>query len=289
MIRYFKRAFKITNENIILATPLVLFLFLLSIYLEIAKNAPQNIQASVLLLFTILFMLSAFFAGWFYMVQRAIDLDKAEFIIDEDKSKASFNLIKEIPVGIGEYFLSFIGGFILYTALILLGAFCTYKIGLHFIGNIGITLDQLKAAFGSSEAMKALVTSMSAAELIKLNTWNMLFLGVSAFYSFITMFWAPQVIRYTKNPLIALLKAIRFILRKPLGSIILFIYISFINFMVSFVNAISAVNPILYFFSMLLYFYFIVYIIVLIFLYYDREIEEKENNSDSGSDSFGEE
>lgn len=289
MIKYFQRAFKITNENIILTTPLVLFLFLLSIYLEVAKNAPQNVTASILLIFTIIFMVSAFFAGWFFMVQKAVDLDKSEFIMDEDKSKASFHLIKEIPVGIGEYFLSFIGAFILYCIFLFLLVFATYEIGLHFIGNIGITLAQLKTAMASSTAMKALVTSMSVEDLARLNSWNILILVVTVFYSFITMFWPVQIIKHTKNPFIAFLKSINAIIKKPLEAVVLFIYISIVNFIISFINAIATMNPLLYFISMLIYFYFLVYIVVLIFLYYDREIKEEENNSDSGSDSIGQE
>lgn len=286
MIKYFQRAFKITNENIILTTPMVLFLFLLSIYMGIAKNAPTSLFSSILLLLTIVLMISAFFAGWFYMVKKAVDLDKNVLIVDEEKSKASFQLLKEIPVGIGEYFLSFIGAFILYCGLILGVMLLTYAVGIHFIGKIGLSLEQLRLAMTSSAAMKALVKSMPMDELARLNAWNILVLIVSVVFSFITMLWPVQIIKDTKNPLIAFFKSIQSIFKNPLGAIILFVYISFVNFIVSFLNAISTLNPILYFFSMLIYFYFLVYIVVLVFLYYDREIEAK-NNSNSGSDSIG--
>lgn len=253
----------------------------------IAKNAPTNLPASILLLLTIVLMISAFFAGWFYMVKKAIDLDKGEAIIDEEKSKASFLLLKEIPIGIGEYFPSFIGAFILYCGLILGVMLITYAVGIHFIGKLSLTLEQLRSAMDSSAAMKSLVTSMPVAELAKLNAWNLLVLFVSVFFSFITMLWPVQIIKDTKNPLLAFFKSIKSIFKNPLGAVVLFIYISFVNFVISFVNAISTLNPILYFFSMLIYFYFLVYIVVLVFLYYDREIEEK-NNSNSGPDSVGE-
>lgn len=292
MIKYFKRAFKITNDNIILTTPLVLFLFLLSIYIGIAQSAPVNIVSFVLLFVTVLFMISAFFAGWFYMVKRAVDLDSMEFLVEEDRAKASFDLIKEIPFGIGDYFLSFVGAAILYTALIVLLVFSGFKVGMHYIGDIGVNVEQLKIAFGSSAAMKTLVSSLTGEQLIKLNAWNILFLVVTSIFSFLTMFWPVEIVVKTKNPLVALFKSITAILKKPLSAIILFLYISFVNFVISFLNAFSSINPILYFISMLLYFYFIVYVVVLIFLYYDREILLKEENKDqgdsrSGADSIG--
>lgn len=301
MIKYFSRAFKITNENIILTTPLVLFLFLLSIYLGVAQRAPENLASAALLLITILFMLSAFFAGWFFMVKKAIDLDKQEFIIDEDKAKASFGLIKEVPVGIGEYFFSFIGAFILYSGLLVLLSFISYQLGLHFIGKVGVSLVQLKAAFESTMAMKTLVSSLSTEQLAKLNAWNFLVMSVMAVYSFITMFWAAQIVSKTKNPFIAFFQSIRFTFKNFLSALVIFVYISFINFTVSLINAFAMINPIIYFISMLIYFYFVVYVVVLVFLYYDREnnkqIEDKianesennlpEGNSDSGGDGDG--
>lgn len=294
MIKYFGKAFKVTNENIILTTPLVLFLFLLSLYLGVAQKAPVNNASVILLSFTILFMLSAFFAGWFFMVKRAIDLEKLEFVADEDKAKASFALLKEIPIGIGEYFIPFIGALILYSVIFLVLLFAAFKFGMHFIGNIGLSLDQLKLAFNSPEAMKHLVSTLSTAQLTKLNSWNFLFLSIVSFFSFITMFWSVQIVSGTKNPILGFVKSINFLFKNFLGSVVLFVYISIINFVVSLINAFSTINPIVYFISMIIYFYFLVYIVVLIFLYYDRQSnktlgEKIQSNSDSGSDSIGQE
>lgn len=289
MIKYFGKAFKVTNDNIILTTPLVLFLFLLSIYLGIAKNAPETIPAAILLLVTIWCMLGAFFAGWLFMTKKAIELDKQEFIIDEDKAKASFRLIKEFPVGIGEYFFSFLGGIILYIILVAILSFAAYEIGIHFIGKTGVNLLQLKEALDSPAAMKALISSLTHTQMIKLNAWNFLILSAMIVFSFITLFWCPQIVMKNKNPFIAFFQALSFTFKNFFSSVILFVYISFINTIVSLINAVSVINPILYFISMLIYFYFVVYVIVLIFLYYDNENNLKEeNNSNCGSDSIGE-
>lgn len=294
MIKYFGKAFKITNDNIILATPLVLFLFLLSIYMGVAKNAPETLPAAILLLVTILFMLSAFFAGWLYMVKKAINLSKQEFIVDEDKAKASFGLLKELPVGIGEYFLPFIGALILYLALVALFAVISYQLGIHFIGKVGISLLQIKEALASTAAMKALITSLSVEELAKINAWNFLFLGVSSLFSFITMFWGAQIVINNKNPLVSFFQALKFTFKNFLSALILFFYISVINFGVSMLNAFSGIHPIVYFISMLIYFYFVVYIVVLVFLYYDSENNKDlpnkiEGDCNCGSDSVGKE
>lgn len=275
MIKYFSKAFKITNENIILTTPLVLFLFLLSIYLGIAQNIPENIISILLLVITTLFMLAAFFAGWLFMVRKAVELDKKELTDSEEKAKASFSLLKDIPSGIGEYFLPFIGAIILYTIFSLIVLIVAYKLGIHFIGKIDLDMLKIRMAMESPAAMKTLISSLSVQELTRLNLWNLLFLTVMAMISFSTMLWAPEIILRTKNPFIAFFKALLFTFKNLLTAIILFIYISFLNFTVSLLNAVSTVNPILYFVSMLIYFYFVVYVIVLVFLYYESENKSK--------------
>lgn len=294
MIKYFSKAFKITNENIILTTPLVLFLLLLSIYLGIAKNAPETLASAILLIITIWFMFSAFHAGWFFMVKKAIDLNKKEFIIEEDKAKASFALIKEVPVGIGEYFLSFAGWQILYLGLLLLLLFIGYQIGLHFIGKIGLDLEQVKLAFSSPETMKAMVTSLTKTQLIKLNEWYLLLMATLTVFSFIPMFWPAQIIMKNKNPFIAFFQSLYFLFKNFWASIILFIYILFINFFVFLISFIAQINVILYFLSILISFYFFVYVVVLVFLYYDSEqdkmcAEKTESSCNCGPDSSGEE
>lgn len=275
MIKYFSKAFRVTNDNIILATPLVLFLFILSIYLGVAKNAPATIPTYILLILTTFFMVSAFLAGWFFMVKRAIDLDKIDFIIDEDKARASFGLMRELTLGVGEYFLSFAFGLILYIGLMVLVIFLAYQAGIHFIGKVDIDVLALKMAFSSQESLKSLVHSLTKEQLFRLNLWNLLIIGTTSFFSFITMFWPAHVIIKNKNSFIAFFQSFKFLIRNLLSSIILFVYISIVNFMVSLLNAISAVHPIVYFISMLAYFYFVVYVVVLVFLYYDSENNPK--------------
>lgn len=303
MIKYFLKAFKITNENIILTTPLVLFLFILTIYLGVAKTAPANIFSLALLLLTILFMLSAFFAGWFYMVKKAIDIDRVEFIIEEEKAKASFGLLKDFPSGIGEFFLPLNGGIILYSILFVAFLFLAYFIGQHYIGDFGLGLDALKNALKSTDAMKSLLGSLSSEQLVKMNAWNFLVMGTTSLFSFITMFWTAEIIYNTKNPFWAFFKSLKFTFKNFLSSLILFVYISFVNFAVSLINALSTSNTILYFISMLIYFYFVVYIIVLVFLYYGSEktstveyyitdetqVDSVKDNCGGGTDSLGQE
>lgn len=299
MIKYFSRAFKISNDNIILTTPLLLFIIMVVFYLGVVRIIPENIFSFGLIAITTLFMLSAFFAGWLFMVKKAIELDKQKFETVEDKAKSSFGLIKEIPAGVGEYFFPILGGLLLYGSLTFVFMLLTYKLGAHFIGKVEFDPVDLKAALSSSAQMKAFVSTLSVEQLVKLNEWNLLIMASITTFSFITMFWAVEILNRTKNAFVAFFKSLGFLFKNLLTSIILFVYVSIINFLVSLLGTFASINPILHFFATLVYFYFVVYVVVLIFLYYDSEctkqITEKacepeaQDNCDSGADSVGQE
>ncbi len=295
MLKYFKQAFKITNQNIILTTPLILFLFLLSIYLEVARNAPATILAMVLLIVTTLFMLAAFFAGWFNMVKKAVDLEKQEFFAEEEKARASFGLLKELPAGLGEYFLSFIGGIILYFILFAVLSLISYKVGVHFLGKIDLTQNELRTILSSTDA-RMVISSIPAQKLAKLEIWYLLFLVVMTIHYFLTMFLAPEIVIRSKNPIIAFGRSVTFLFKNFLPTLGLFLYVNVVSFAASLViNGIMLLHFIPNFItalvSMLIYFYFIVYVIVLVFLYYDSEnckqIGKGEDNCNNGTDSLG--
>lgn len=292
MIKYFQKAFKITGENIILTTPLILFLFLLSIYLEVAKNAPANLFSMLLLLVTTLFMLAAFSAGWFYMVKKAVDIDKQEFLVPEERAKASFGLLKEFSAGIGEYFLSFIGGIMLYFVLFMVLSLISYKLGIHFLGKIDLSATELQTVLNASDVRSALAI-FPTNRLAKLEIWYLIFLVVMTIHYFLTLFLAPAIVNGVKNPIAAFVKSLKFLFKNFVGALILFLYVNVVSFVASLLisgltllrfipNFITALA------SMLIYFYFIVYVIVLVFLYYDSQsTKTTESYCSSGSDSVG--
>lgn len=288
MLKLFKNAFKITNEGIILATPLILFIWLITIYLTFAKGVVDTLPEAVSAVITLLCMVGAFCAGWFYMVKESIVLSKKEFILDEDRAKEILNLIKKIPAGIGKYFLSFIGMSLITLGIFAIFAICIYKLGMHFIGSIDFTAEQIKNAMSSPQDMKVFLDSLSIEQLYKLGNWNLLFMAASTLMSYMLMLWIPEIIYQTQNPLLALFKSIKKLFVKFGKSIALFLYLTLLNLVISFANTFSLLHPVIYMLMMIAYFYFLVYVIVLIFYYYDSEFNnkpEEESNSDSRSNS----
>lgn len=275
MFKLYKDTIKITNDNIILATPLILFMWILSLYLGFSKTAVNSVGLMLLSSVTVVFMTGAFFAGWFFMVKKAVLLSKQVFVLDSDKAKATFNLFKAIPTGIGEYFLSFLGMIVTSVIIVAVVGSAVFKLGMLIIGPLDIDPVLAKNVLTSANDMKIFLDSLTFEQLIKLNNWNLLFLAATSITSFLVMLWIPEIVFKTKNPFKALLNSVKKIFQKPAKALKLFIFMSVLNFVLSFINTFSIINPILYFIMMVVYFYFIVYLVVLIFSYYDREFEEQ--------------
>lgn len=276
MFKLFKNAFNLTNEGILLAIPLILFMWVLTIYIRFAKTVVDTIPEALSALITLLCMTGAFFAGWFYMVKKSIELSKKEFVLDEDRARELVNLAKSIPTGIGKYFLSFIGLSLLTIIIFALFGGLFYKLGMHYIGSIDFTAEQIRGAMASPEDMKAFLNSLTNEQIYKLGSWNLLLMAGTSLMSFLLMLWIPEIIYKTTNPFFALFKSLKKLFVKFHKSLALFIYLTFLNIVISFANTFAVLHPLIYMTLMIIYFYFLVYVVVLIFSYYDKEFNREE-------------
>ncbi len=274
MRKLFRETFSITNDNIIISFPLILFMWILTLYISFSSQSVNSLPLLILSSVTVLVMMSAFFAGWFYMIKKAVKLSKQVFVLDTDRAKATFNLIKTLPAGIGKYFLSYLGMIIIAAFIVFITGVCVFQLGIHIIGKLDLNPEQLKNVLSSAADMKAFLDSLSFEQLVKLNNWNLLFLAATTVTSFLFMLWVPEIAFCNRNPLTALVFSVRKLFAKFAKSLKLFIFITILNFVLSFINTFSMFQPILYFIMTVVYFYFLVYVVMLIFLYYDREFGE---------------
>lgn len=274
MFKLYKDAVKIANDNIILATPLILFMWLLSLYLGISKMSGNSLPIFLLSCTTVIFMTAAFFGGWFNMVKKAIKLSKEIFVLDTDKARATLDLMKKIPSGIGKYFWSFLGLIALVLVMMSIIMPLIMKLGLIIVGPLGLDPSSMKDIFASPDGVKVFIESLSGEQVIKLFKMEMIFVAFSAIFSYLFMLWIPEIVYATKNPFKAIFKSIKKVFKKPWKLFKLFIFTWSLNLVLSFANTFSLINPIIYFIMMILYFYFIVYLVVLLFLYYEREFTE---------------
>ena len=270
MLQLFKNSFKTTNACIILATPLIIFLSILSWYYKYAVVAIDTTPKLILAIITIFVMLSGFMAAWLYMAKKTISLSRKIFVFDKDRAKALWALVLSLPKGIGRLFLPSIGVISIYILIYtLIFSGIGYIVG-KFIGTIDFSELDYQSIFLFGQEFANKISELSQNELLVLQCWYILALVSIAVVSFITMLWIPEIVYTEKVSFEALYYSIIKIFTHLKNSIILYLYIVFLVVLISILNTFLMFNPILYFIVLLLFYYFLVYIVVLLFSYYEQ-------------------
>lgn len=270
MLQLFKNSFKTTNDCIILATPLIIFLSILSWYYKYAVVAIDTTPKLILASITIFVMLSGFMAAWLYMAKKTISLSRKIFVFDKDRAKALWALVLSLPKGIGRLFLPSIGVISIYILIYtLIFSGIGYIVG-KFIGTIDFSELDYQSIFLFGQEFANKISELSQNELLVLQCWYILALVSIAVVSFITMLWIPEIVYTEKVSFEALYYSIIKIFTHLKNSIILYLYIVFLVVLISILNTFLMFNPILYFIVLLLFYYFLVYIVVLLFSYYEQ-------------------
>ncbi len=270
MLQLFKNSFKTTNDCIILATPLIIFLSILSWYYKYAVVAIDTTPKLILAIITIFVMLSGFMAAWLYMAKKTISLSRKIFVFDKDRAKALWALVLSLPKGIGRLFLPSIGVISIYILIYtLIFSGIGYIVG-KFIGTIDFSELDYQSIFLFGQEFANEISELSQNELLVLQCWYILALVSIAVVSFITMLWIPEIVYTEKVSFEALYYSIIKIFTHLKNSIILYLYIAFLIVLISILNTFLMFNPILYFIVLLLFYYFLVYIVVLLFSYYEQ-------------------
>ncbi len=253
------KVLEITNKYISIATPLILYSLLSSVYLAISANGGKLIH---LIFAIILFFLmtGAFIAGWFNMIKIAITIPDKE---------NQLSIITDFVSGVGEYFLPSCGLLLISFIIMGLVSFGFYYLGLTTIGSPDITTDSLTKAMQSQEALKTFVASLSVEQLTKLSLWNILILISMIVGYFILFLYPPALFFENKNPIKALWISLKNLLSKQIfRTTFIYLTILILNFILSILSTVLGGNIIVHLILTLLNFYFITAVGIGIFYYY---------------------
>lgn len=276
MASVIKKAFDITRDNIVTAQPLIVFLLIIS--LTTVGLAQQSNKIAFIIFFISNFLLTtAFLAGWFYMVKKTVLLSKVEYEKPEERTAASFDLLKDFFPGVSAYFVPVTVVFLIY---VLLSAGIIYLVGVEwgfrYLTSHNVHLTKIyQAALQSQQALEKYLYSMTFGQIQAINIWMMAVTFAAAVYSFLTLFWFPALFYMEKinflSPFTSFWKNIKFLFKNFLGALGIMCFLSILNFAVFMVNAVFSINIILSVIAFFIMFYFATYYIILIFLYYDTK------------------
>lgn len=282
------KSFGITWRNLILTQPFILFMLIFSILSGGLAGVMRNNAAFIVCTLSLLLLITAFLAGWFYMTKKTISFDLDDTTEADDKAYKSFGLVKQFFPGVGEYFLPVTLLGILYLLFTLCVVFLAFKLGIKYIGMPDIDIAKLNAAADSSRDMQAYFSTLPYDKVLSIVKWVSYSFLIAIGIQFFTMWWIPALFYNTKNPLKAFLLGIKFLFRKFGASLGIMLFLMMFNFFISFVTTVSGQNIMLSLLSLLLFFYYATYYIVLIFLYYGQNGEHSAKDYIySGDDGDG--
>ena len=271
-----KKAFDITKENIVTAQPLIVFLLVIS--LTSVGLAQQSNKIAFIIFFISNFLLTtAFLSGWFYMVKKTIELSKVKYARVEEKSAASFDLLKDFFPGVSAYFVPVTVIILIY---VLLSACIVYFVGIDwgfgYLSSNNIHPDKIyQTALQSQQALEKYLYSMTFAQIRAINIWMMALTCAVTLFNFVTMFWFPAIFYIEKinfwTPFVSFWKSLKFLFKNFFGAFGIMCFLSVLNFIVFMINAIFSINIILSVIAFFIMFYFATYYVILIFSYYDTK------------------
>lgn len=277
MRELFKDAVKITNYNIILAIPLIVFIKVLDLYSLFSRYNIDSMPKFLIASITVLFMFGVFCAGWFNMVEGAVQLSKKVFVLDTDRAKATMNLFRKFPEGVGKFFLSFVGVYIIFLFIQAIATPLVYLLGVNIIGGLDDASMQhlqelaINSELTANQGMPAFIDKLSVEQIIFFGKWSLLFMSITSIVMYLLMLWIPEIICCSPNPLIALCKSLGKLFKDFFVTVRMFLILWFVGFVLLFINTFAVINPIAYIIMSIIMFYFSLYLVVLVFLYFDRK------------------
>ncbi len=275
MFKLFKDSFKVTNNCIILATPLIIFLSILGWYFTYTMSAVDNMAKLILAIITSIIMISGMLAAWLYMAKKTLSISKRVILFENERMKAFLEILSSLPNGIGRLFLSILGAVIIYIALFVSGTMLISFITTNFIANIDFfSIFDIDSLFVTSKELFDEIAMLSNNELLAINCWYALMLIFSTIISFLTILWIPEIVYTEKNPIKALYNSVIKLVTTFPKTLLLYVYIATLTIFISILNTLLMFNPFLFFLVLVLYYYFLVYIVVLLFSYYEQNFIE---------------
>ena len=276
MLKLFKDCFKITNDCIILVTPLIIFLSILSWYVNFAFNSIDDATKLLLGVVTLFVMFCGFFASWIYMIKKTITLSKKVYIFDNDRAKDLQQLIIALPKGIGKLILPIMCTVSIYI-FIYFGLYCILNFFISkYVGYIDFSEIDFDAISLSSKELLETVNDFDLSDMKIFALWYFSSAILVNFVTFLTILWIPEIVYSTKNAIKALFSSIKKVFMNFKSVLCLYLFIFVIVKLLSIINTILLLVPILYFFVLIITYYFIVYLVVLLFTYYELNFAKEE-------------
>lgn len=263
-VKYFIDAFSYTNRNFLLLTLVILFVFGVSMYVMISTVKGANALITLLI---VILISSAMAAGFFYSLKKSIDYEQIK-IADENNMPSTIDTFYS---GVGKHYMKFLGVislFFILASFLILETFVFANKFVCDISKLGIDMRDFFAILADPNNMDIVVNSLSTTQQKYFRDWNRCFLISTQTFTFLLMFWIPEILYNKKNIFSSLINSIKKIVTDFPNSLCIYLTILFLNYLVAVFTVLSGNNGIIVFLLSIFSLYLLVYDFYAIFLYY---------------------
>ena len=253
MLKLIVSNFKRTNNCIILAIPMVLFMFITALYAGFIVTHAKTVNLALFSFVTLLVMVCGFLAAWFYMVKKTLQLNGRMFVYEQDRLKALKDLMLTLPNGVGRLFVPIVGAMIVSMVITVLTYYLTVDL---------ISPDKLQKI---------------ADCLLFPNHIAALMFIISSVLSFFGILLIPEIVYCEKNPIKALGNSLLKTFKTFPKTLFLYVFVYLLYFFTNFAMLLASTNPLVVFLWLVLYYYFLLYSVILVFTYYEQNFLKKED------------
>lgn len=243
IINLLKENFRITNDCIILATPLVIFILLIQLYVENFQYRLSNYANYISYLLVLWVLISAFLSGWLYMTKKTLQFSKKKYLYELDRLSALKKLFLCLFKGIGRFFPHVLTVTALYFIFALLKT----------LAMIYLYNSPLKPEF-------SLLTIIFSAIQFLLCFWFIYLL--------------PEIVYSYKNVFVCIINSLKKVCSTLKQTVLLYIIVYLSAALLYYALVYAKTNPIIYFLELLLAYYAFLYLTLLIFRNYEKNFIE---------------
>ena len=268
-VSHFIKAFPLAN-NFMLLTLLLLSIFIITVYMIIAGQTGIN---GVLSLLIVIMLSSAFGAGFFHSIKHNAD--------NPDEKITMKSSVEIFYAGIGEYYLSFFGMFILFfllATLVIIGSFLFADKFICGIDQLGISANDFFLILAAPNQMDAVMDSISPAQQGCLKAWCRFFLFTTQAFTFLIMLWIPEKIYTKKHFFIALFTSIKKIFSDFPNALCVYLMVMLLNYILAIFIVVLSPFKFIAFILNICSLYLLILNFYAIFLYYKYKFIEPEQN-----------
>lgn len=271
LFRVLKKSFDILWQNSVIIQPLILFMFLASILLGSANSFKSGFSPLLAVFGISAFALvGAFLAGWLQLFQAAIRNYSKE-MTPEQRAEVSLASFREFLPAVGRFFVPVTVALLLFVLLFLGVLKVTDILGTKYIGfTQNISPDKLLNLFASNSDVYKFVESLSELDKKVLLSWDLLILGMTSLYFYITMFWFQAIMMNGENAFKGLWSSIKAVFARPFVTFGIFIFYGTLKLLVMIMASVVAANFLLQLLNLMFMIFIIVYFVMVNFVYFEE-------------------